>query len=128
MGLGLASGCTGRLKPDFFLQLIFVESGYASKVGFNYMNNLPPQLQQFASFLDAQPGNIQVAFQYCIALLMVEAGKAKLVSTEPSENGAVCTFETIAGDIFSINRPVISEDEEAVLIEQLKVILEEDWF
>ena len=92
------------------------------------MDNLPPQLQQFAAFLDAQPSNIQVAFQYCMALLMVEAGKAKLVSTEPSENGSVCTFETMAGDIFSINRPAISEDEEAVLIEQLRVILDEEGF
>jgi hypothetical protein len=92
------------------------------------MNELPPQLQQFASFLDAQPSNIQVAFQYCMALLMVEASKAKLVSTEPSENGAVCTFETIAGDTFNVTRPAISKEDEAALIEQLRVILNEEGF
>ena len=63
-----------------------------------------------------------------MALLMVEAGKAKLVSTEPSENGAVCTFETISGDTFNVTRPAISKDQEAVLIEQLRVILDEEGF
>jgi hypothetical protein len=33
---------------------------------------------------------------------MVEAGKARLVGQEPSEAGAVCTFETITGERFSV--------------------------
>ena len=28
------------------------------------MNNLPPELQQFAAILDARPGPIQAALQY----------------------------------------------------------------
>ncbi len=41
------------------------------------------------------------AFRYCLALAMVEAGKARLVGQEPGEAGAVCTFETVVGERFS---------------------------
>jgi hypothetical protein len=90
------------------------------------MNNLPPELQQFAVILDAQPGPVQVAFQYAICLLMVEAGKMRLVETIPGESGPYCVFETIAGDTFSMTRPPIDKETEAALIEQLRLILDED--
>ena len=34
-------------------------------------------LQAFAAHLDAQPGPVQVTFQYALARLMVEAGRAE---------------------------------------------------
>jgi len=45
------------------------------------------------------------AFRYCLALAMVEAGKARLVEQVPGEAGAVCTFETVAGEQFSLPAP-----------------------
>jgi hypothetical protein len=60
--------------------------------------DLPPELAAFASLLDAQPAPVREAFNYCLAPLMVEAGKARLVGQEPGEAGAVCTFETVAGE------------------------------
>ena len=87
-------------------------------------DQLPPELQQLASFLDAQPGPIQIAFQYCLSVLMVEAGKAKLINTEPGENGAMCTFQTAAGDVFSVIKPPMSIEQEAALIEQLRDIVD----
>ncbi len=61
------------------------------------MTELPAELQALAALLDAQPGHVQVAFQYCLALLMVEDGKASLIATTPGESGAICTFQTVAG-------------------------------
>ncbi len=55
---------------------------------------------------------MQDAFRYCLALAMVEAGKARLVGQEPGEAGAVCTFETAAGERFSLARPAMSGDVE----------------
>jgi hypothetical protein len=37
------------------------------------MTNLPPELAAFASVVDAQPEPVRAAFQYCLALAMVEA-------------------------------------------------------
>jgi hypothetical protein len=77
------------------------------------MSNLPPELQQFASLLDAQPGPVQVALQYATCLLMVEAGKMWLVETVPGVNGLYCVFETTVGDRFSVTKPPISKETEA---------------
>lgn len=89
------------------------------------MPNLPPELQQFAALLDAQPAPVQVIFRYCLCLLMVETGKARLVETIPSESGPVCTFETIAGDRFSIPKPAMNPEQEAALRERLRNMLDE---
>lgn len=90
------------------------------------MNNLPPELAQFAAFLDAQPAQVQIIFQYCLCLMMVEAGRMRLVKTLPGESGGVCVFETVAGDVFSLNKPPISKEDEAALIEQLRDILDDE--
>ena len=58
---------------------------------------------------------------------MVEADKMELIETLPSESRTLCTFRTVAGDVFSIAKPAISKEQEAALIEQLTVILDEEW-
>lgn len=90
------------------------------------MTNLPPSLQAFAALLDAQPGPTQMAFQYCLALLMVEAGKAELVRTEPDDDLPRCTFRTVAGDVFAIPKPPLSEADEVALKQVLRQILDEE--
>ena len=49
------------------------------------MPDLPPELATFASLLDAQLAPVREAFRYCLALAMVESGKARLVGQEPGE-------------------------------------------
>ena len=90
------------------------------------MTDLPPELKEFAAFLDAQPAGVQPIFRYCLSLMMVEAGKMKLVRTAPGDEGAVCTFETVAGDVFSLAKPPLSLEQEAALIEQLRDILNDE--
>lgn len=87
---------------------------------------LSPELQAFAALLDALPGPVQAAFQYALALLMVEAGKARIIGALPGESGAICTFETVAGDVFSLPRPPMSAADEAVVKEMLRQILDEE--
>ena len=84
------------------------------------MTDLPPELQKYAAFLDAQPELVRIIFQYCLCLIMVEAGKMQLVETLPDNSGAICTFETVAGDTFSIAQPQISKEQEAALVQMLK--------
>jgi hypothetical protein len=61
--------------------------------------DLPPSLSSFAALLDAQPEPVRQAFNYCLTLMMVEAGEA----------GQVCIFprrgpmgETVASEQFPI--------------------------
>jgi hypothetical protein len=89
-------------------------------------NNLPPELSAFSALLDAQPEPIRAAFNYCLALMMVEAGKARLIETLPGEAGQVCVFETIAGEQFSLARPALSPEAEAEVRQIVREILEEE--
>lgn len=90
------------------------------------MDDLPPELQSFASLLDAQPGPVRDAFAYCLCLMMVEADKMRLVNTAPGDTAPICTFETVAGETFSIRQPPLSEEDEAALLEVLRGIMEEE--
>jgi hypothetical protein len=84
------------------------------------------EFDQFANFLDAQPGPIRAAVQFCLCLLMVEAGKIRLLTTLPGEAGRVCIFSTLTGDLVTVARPPISQEDEAVLIDLLRIILNEE--
>ena len=47
-----------------------------------FLTDLPPDLAAFASLLDGQPGPVRAAFAYCLALEMVQDGKARLVERD----------------------------------------------
>ena len=44
------------------------------------ISNLPLELQAFASLLDAQPPDVQEAFQFLLATAMHKAGKFELLN------------------------------------------------
>jgi hypothetical protein len=46
------------------------------------MTDLLPELSALASLVDAQPAPVREAFRYCLAMAMVEVGKARLVGQE----------------------------------------------
>ena len=46
----------------------------------NTTSDIIPELQAFASLLDAQPSEVQEAFQFLLATAMHEAGKFELMS------------------------------------------------
>jgi hypothetical protein len=87
---------------------------------------LPPELQGFASFLDAQSGPVRDAFAYCLCLMMVEVGKMRLIDTLPGESSPICVFETSVGDTFSVPRPPMDQEEEAKVIAVLRDILKNE--
>ena len=95
------------------------------------MTDLPPELQQFATFLDAQPAHVRANFRYCLALLMVQAGKAEMIETIAGASDTVCIFKTVAktvaGDVFTIPKPAISPKNEAILINRLRMMLDAEW-
>jgi hypothetical protein len=81
--------------------------------------DLPPELSTLSSLVDAQPAPVREAFRCCLALMMVEAGKARLVETVPGENGPVSVFELSAGERFCLARPAMTAEQEATAREIL---------
>jgi len=89
------------------------------------MTDLPPALQHLAALLDAQPGPQQTLIHYGLTLLMVEAGKATLLSTTPGEDGSViCTFLTAAGDVFHLPKPPMTTAQESTLRTTVRQVLD----
>ena len=87
------------------------------------MTTLPPELAAFSYLVDAQPEPVRDAFHYCLCLLMVEAGKMRLVEEGPGE---ICVFETVARVKFSVTKPALDRDQEAALIDVLREILKDE--
>jgi len=90
------------------------------------MTDLPPELEGFAEFLDAQPSNVRDVFFYCLCLMMVETGKMELVDTIAGDESPLCLFRTNTGEEFSVPKPDISPEGEVVLVDALRSILEEE--
>ncbi|UCC53013.1 MAG: hypothetical protein JSV68_03420 [Anaerolineaceae bacterium] len=90
------------------------------------MDELPPELEGFATLLDAQPQPVREIFQYCLCLMMAKADKMRLVDRIPGEASVICVFESSAGETFSVARPPMSQEEEAEVIAVLREILDDE--
>ena len=90
------------------------------------MTTLPPELAAFSYLLDAQTPPVRDAFNYCLCLLMAQAGKMRLVEKVPGEHGTVCVFATTRGDHFGVVKPKMSEEQELALIDVLREILRDE--
>ena len=60
--------------------------------------------------VDAQPEDVRELFHYALTMLMVEDGKAKIIERHHVDNLEYLTIETLAGDVFEILTPQVSED------------------
>jgi len=54
---------------------------------------------------------------------MVEAGQAVMTGSAPSDDGAVCSFTTSAGEVFAVNKPQMDAEAEGLLLAELREIL-----
>ena len=57
---------------------------------------------------------------------MIDDEKARVIGTRVEEGREWLTVETIAGEMFEIMRPPISEEVEAELMAQLRAIVAEE--
>jgi len=90
------------------------------------MQNLPAEMQMFAALLDGQPAPVREAFQYCLCLMMVEAGKMEQFDTTPGDTQVLYHFKTVAGEAFTVPHPGITQEQEATVMDLLREILEDE--
>jgi len=90
-------------------------------------NELPPELDALASYLDAQVPDVRELFQYALAMLMIEAKKAKIVETHTTDDGRQRMLVwTLADDSFSIVKPLVSDGLLEQMIEIVRGVVAED--
>jgi len=84
------------------------------------------KLQASASLLDAQPSEVQEAFQFLLATAMHEAGKFELLNLAEVDGRWHYTFKSSAGEVFSVVRPEMDKQTERQVREMVREILEEE--
>ncbi len=87
---------------------------------------LPPEFEHLADLLNEQPPEVRDLFRYALVLAMIDDEKARISGSRVVGNREYVTVKTIAGDVFEIVRPEISEELEAELMEQVRAIIAEE--
>jgi hypothetical protein len=76
--------------------------------------DLPSESQRVADQLAEQPPAVREMFRYALVLAMTDDEKAWVTGTRLLGSREYLTVRTVAGDVFEIERPPISEEVEAV--------------
>ena len=85
--------------------------------------DLPPEIEQVADLLIKQRPEVRALFRYALVLAMIDDEKAHVIRTRVEEEREWLTVETVASDVFAIARPPISEELEAVLVSEVRSIM-----
>ncbi len=88
--------------------------------------DLPSELEALAQLLDTQPSPVRELFHYALVMLMIEKRKANVVERHIMDAREYLTIQTLAGDTFSIVKPLISDDELDTLMILARDVLRED--
>jgi hypothetical protein len=84
---------------------------------------LPPEFERLAGLLSEQPPEVRDLFRYALVLAMIDEEKARVIGTRAENGQEWVTIKTIAGDVFEIIRPPISEEVESELMGEVRAIV-----
>ncbi len=88
-------------------------------------NNIPREYQGVLDLLSEAPIEVRTMFWYAVALAMVDDEKAWFVGSRIEDGRELVAVKTIAGDVFEIVRPPISEEQEAEYMAEIRVIVDD---
>lgn len=86
----------------------------------NPETNLPYEFGPFLADLSHQSEAVRSMWRYAIALMLIDDEKARIVGMSDENGRVMLQVETLAGDKFWIERPVMSEETEKLLLEQIR--------
>jgi hypothetical protein len=88
--------------------------------------DLPPKFEHLADLLSEQPPDVRDLFRYALVLAMIDDEKARIIGTRAEEEREWLAIETVAGDVFEIAHPAISEEVEAQLMWLVRAIIADE--
>ncbi len=88
--------------------------------------DLQSEFERLADFLSEQPLNVRDLFRNALVLAMIDDEKARISGSRVEGDREFVTVRTIAGDVFEMVRPEISEEVEAELMAQVRAIIAEE--
>ena len=90
------------------------------------MDNLPPELEALGDLLDAQPASVREIFQYALTMLLIEDHKAAVIEQHTMDAREYLTIQTLAGDTFSIAKPLVGDEMLDTLMEMARDVLQDE--
>src|SRR5437660_6463044 len=88
--------------------------------------NLLPDLLAIGTLIDLQPADVRELFQYALAMVMVETGKAHILERHATDVGEVYTHSTADGQMISIPKPRVRDEYIERLMEAVRENIAED--
>ena len=86
-------------------------------------SDLPFDLEMLARIIDGQPSDVRELFHYALAMLLIEDGKADIVAQSTTDARQWLTIRTVAGELFSIAKPNVSDARLIELQEMARQVL-----
>src|SRR2546423_12067304 len=87
---------------------------------------LPPDLEAVGKLIDLQPPDVRELFQYALAMVMVEKGKARILERQATDDGEVYTLSTVDGQMISIPKPKVRDEYIERLMQAVREIIAKD--
>jgi hypothetical protein len=90
------------------------------------MIHIPPELERYTDFLNAQPSDVQSTFYYTLCMMMVGQGRMELVNSQAGEDGDIYVFRSGTGEEYRVVRPDIGYEDDALMVRALKMVLRDE--
>src|SRR5438105_11821289 len=87
---------------------------------------LPPDLEAVGKLIELQSPDVRELFQYALAMVMVEQGKARILERHATEAGELYTLSTAGGETISIPKPQVRDEYIERLMQAVREIIAED--
>jgi hypothetical protein len=88
--------------------------------------DLSPEIEQVADLLSKQSPQVRELFRYTLVLAMIDDEKARITGTRLIGCRECLAVRTIAGDVFEIARPPISDELEAELMNKVRAMVADE--
>ena len=87
---------------------------------------LTPEPRRLGAFVDRQLLQVRQDLQFCIAVALEENGGCRLINTAQVHGRTWYSYESVAGEVFSVVRPEIGAETEREVREWLARLVEEE--
>jgi len=86
---------------------------------------LPKELEILAQRIEGEPAQSRELLHYALTMLMVEDGRAEIIDRPVIDSHEHLTIKTLAGDVFTIARPAVSDELLNRMREMARRVLQE---
>lgn len=85
---------------------------------------LPAEYEEILTRFASEPEDVLELWRYGMAAILIEDGKMKIEHAQREGEDVWLTLRTEMDEVFTIVKPAMSGDTEALLVEQIRLLIE----